>query len=124
MSGEKKDEQIIDAEFVEAKKPPARPQLTETEEVAIALVNFPQTFVAELAGRAMKALPRLEKIIPREKLDPGKAVDTIVDTIKRVNDRGAPPSREPPTPSSSSSPPQPEKEEKHRPYRPRGEPPK
>ncbi len=123
MSGEKNDEKIIDAEFVETKKPPAR-ALTETEEVAIALVNFPQTFVAELGARAMKALPRLEKIIPREKLDPSKAVDTIVDTINRVNNRGAPPSREPPPKPAPAPSAQKTEKEAYRPYRPRGEPPK
>lgn len=90
------DEKIIEAEFIEEKKTPA--QLTETEQLAVEFVSFPQKLVGEVVGR-------LGRVFPPLKGPPLARGDESAEIVSRwsLPDRGAPLPRNPPPASTSSS---------------------
>jgi hypothetical protein len=95
------EDKIIDAEFVETPKPRT---LTETEALAVELVNVPQAMVAELLGRLNKRFPRHERVLAREPAT--SASEGAAERVARYLfdfERGAPlarnaPNAERPTP--------------------------
>lgn len=90
------DKEVIDAEFIEEKKTPA--QLTETEQLAVEVVGFPQRLAGEVLGRIGRAFPPL-KGPPLARGDGSGEIASRWD----LPDRGAPLPRNPPASTSTSS---------------------